>query len=113
MAKTKIILDDKVLQEIIRKVVDPDVDSWIIADGVNYGIFVEFGTSKMSARPALIPAFERVAKNLLKAIGQVIEQAGSLNDLFSKAAFDIQSEWASNVPAPTGTLKNSIHTEQQ
>lgn len=29
------------------------------SDGVEYGVFVELGTSKMAARPSLVPALER------------------------------------------------------
>ena len=39
----------------------------IIADGVEYGIYQEFGTSRMGAQPFLVPAVERVRKGFAKA----------------------------------------------
>lgn len=38
---------------------EPDTPlTWIIRDGVQYGIFNEMGTVKMPARPFLVPAVE-------------------------------------------------------
>jgi HK97 gp10 family phage protein len=39
---------------------------YIVADGVEYGIYQELGTKKMSAHPFLIPAVELV-KNYIEA----------------------------------------------
>ena len=33
-----------------------DPMTWYVGDGVHYGIYVEFGTSKMYAQPFLVPA---------------------------------------------------------
>jgi len=45
----------------------PDTFKRIIADGVNYGVFNEYGTHKMGARPFLTPAVEIVRKPFAKA----------------------------------------------
>lgn len=33
--------------------------TFVAQDGVEYGVFVELGTSRMAARPALVPALEK------------------------------------------------------
>lgn len=37
---------------------------WIVSDGVEYGIYQEYGTHKMAAHPFMIPAVERTAKRI-------------------------------------------------
>lgn len=110
---TQFVLDDAKLQEIIRQVANRDTSRWIIADGVEYGVYVELGTSRMAARPALVPAFESHTKNLGRALGQAVEDSVPLNDVLGKVAFDIQGDYQRNVPVDTGALKNSIHTEEE
>ncbi len=36
--------------------------TYMVADGVEYGIYQELGTHKMAAHPFLVPALEQVAK---------------------------------------------------
>jgi hypothetical protein len=110
---TKISLDDAKLQAIKAAVADQTVKSRIIHDGVEYGIFVELGTSRMAARPNLVPAFEQVTKGLDEAIGQAIERAINVDDVMAKMAFDIQAIWASGVPVNTGAFRNSITVSEQ
>jgi HK97 gp10 family phage protein len=43
----------------------------VISDGVEYGIYQEFGTSHFPARPCAQPAMERVRRSFLKALGQI------------------------------------------
>jgi hypothetical protein len=42
---------------------------WRVAVGAEYGVYVEFGTRYMAARPYLVPAFERVVPSLKRALG--------------------------------------------
>ena len=37
---------------------------WRVQDGVEYGIYQELGTHKMAAQPFMVPAAEKVAKDL-------------------------------------------------
>lgn len=113
MAKTRVTLDDRKLREIIRDVANQDTSAWVVADGVEHGLFVEMGTTKMAARPCLVPAFEKNTRNLGRALGQAVERAVPLNDVLGKTAFDIQADYQGSVPVDTGSLKNSIHTEEQ
>lgn len=38
--------------------------AWWVRDGVEYGIYQEFGTYRMAAQPFMIPALERVQRDL-------------------------------------------------
>lgn len=108
----RVHLDDRKLQEIIRAT-SGGVKRRVIADGVNYGVFVCLGTSRMAARPFLVPAFERGVQGLDKAIGQAVERGVSLDDVIGKTAFDIQRMAQENAPVATGALKNSLHVETE
>jgi HK97 gp10 family phage protein len=46
-----------------------------IQDGTNYGVFQEFGTSKMPAQPFLMPAVDIVIPQLEAKIDAAIKQA--------------------------------------
>jgi HK97 gp10 family phage protein len=41
-----------------------------VADGVNYGIYQEFGTVKMAARPFMLPGVLAAAEGFKDAIGE-------------------------------------------
>lgn len=113
VAKTiRVHLDDRKLQEIIRAT-EGGVKRRVIADGVSYGVFLELGASGRAARPALVPAFESNTKGLGDALGKAVEVGVNLDDVMGKVAFDIQGEWAGNVPVDTGAFKNSIHVEEE
>lgn len=112
MAVTVIRVDTSKLDEIARATAEP-TRRRIIADGVEYGVYVELGTSRMPARPCLVPAFEAHTRELARALGQAIERGVSLDDVLGKVAFDIQRDYQSNVPVDTGALKNSIHVETE
>lgn len=42
----------------------PDGRDWIVGDGVDYGVHLEFGTVRMAARPFMRPAAARAARDL-------------------------------------------------
>lgn len=46
--------------------------AWVVAVGAEYGIYQEYGTHKMGARPFLTPAFTAVAPGLLDALGKIV-----------------------------------------
>lgn len=48
-------------------VAEPDdslPNTWILHDGVTYGAHLEYGTSKMPARPFMLPSIEWTAANI-------------------------------------------------
>jgi hypothetical protein len=114
---TEVKIDDKVLQEIIKNVANLEPRRYIIADGVEYGVFQEF-TDK--GHPSLRPAFEKHTTRIPDIVGAVIERAPNrglatvnLNRAMKKLAFDIANEWAADVNVDTGAYKNSIHVEEE
>jgi len=47
--------------------------TFTISDGVEYGVFLEFGTSKMAAYPWLIPAVEAWRVRFLNAFSELFK----------------------------------------
>lgn len=44
-----------------------------VADGVEYGIYQEFGTHRMSAHPFMMPAVEKVRKQLDRMFAEIVK----------------------------------------
>jgi len=116
-------LDTKLMDKIIASVGSEGITPRTIHDGVEYGIYQEFsqapGGNPQTNRkgrmgltgpghPSLIPAWERVTKDLPDAIGQAIERGQSVDDVLRKAAFDIQRLWAEDVNVDTTAYRDSI-----
>lgn len=99
---------DKHKFDQIARIAGESVPTWVISDSVEYGIYVELGTERMTARPALVPAFENNTRGLGDALGQAIERGVSLGDVVAKVAFDIQFQYQDGVPVVSGALKNGI-----
>lgn len=102
----KIRIDDSELQRLIRKSKGKAVR--FVADGVEYGLFQEMGTSRMPAHPFMRPAVEAVRPGFARAFEQVttIEQAEAVVE---KTARDVERIAKQNAPVDTGALRNSIH----
>ena len=115
----KIQLDTKVLDEIIKQVGNVETDKWVISDSVEYGVFVEFGTKRMPARPTLTPAFEDVTKDLPEGVGQAIEKQININDVLAAFASNIEAKWKANFqnfskpPIDTGAYRNGIKARKE
>ena len=105
----QVIIDTTAMDQIIRNTDDPH--TYIIGDGVEYGAYVEYGTSKMPGRAFLIPAYKNITDPLPKAVRQAIERFIPLDKILAKAAFDILGEAQRNTPVGTGALRNSLHVE--
>lgn len=67
---------------LFPEVEQPTHNEALIAVGVSYGIFVEYGTSKMAAQPFMTPAYEAERQPFLNAIHKLIEKG-------EKAGIDI------------------------
>ena len=84
---------------------------WIVGVGAEYGIYLEFGTSRMPAYPFLVPAVLHVSRT---KIPRLEKRASSLNEFVSLIALEIEREAKKNAsgrPGPrvqTGFLKSSI-----
>ena len=106
MPTITITVDDRVLKALIANT-GGRVEK-IIADGVNYGIYQEFGTSKMGAQPFMSPAVEAVRPGWEAAFTNQLTDA-QVEGVVTKAAFDIERGAKERAPVDTGALKNSIH----
>jgi len=82
----------------------------IVADGVNYGIYQELGTSKMGAQPFMSPAVEDVRGGFMQAAAQVTTNAQA-EAVVEKAARDVEKGAKQRAPYEFGVLKGSIHVE--
>lgn len=62
-ARLRAPVDTGNLRRLIKAEMTGDLSA-IIVSGAEYGIYVEFGTTRMRARPYLTPALEEVARNI-------------------------------------------------
>lgn len=73
-AKANAPVDTGALKNSIIATKDPSKPfTWQVAVGVEYGPFVEYGTTKMVAQPFLTPAVEAVRPALLAALESMID----------------------------------------
>ena len=100
-------VDDSQLNDLIRKTKGKGPVR-IVADGVEYGFYVEMGTSRMGAQPAAKPAVEAVRQGFSQAMQGVItlDQATAVVE---KTARDVERLWKQNAAVDTGAYRNSIH----
>jgi HK97 gp10 family phage protein len=47
--------------------------TFTVSDGVEYGVYQEFGTSRMSAQPFMIPAIEAWSQKFLAAFAELFK----------------------------------------
>jgi len=73
-AKTKAPVDTGALKASIKARAVDQLTSEVVV-GQSYGLFQEFGTVRMAARPFLRPAVEEVGPAFEAAAGQAIEEA--------------------------------------
>lgn len=103
-------IDDAVLRKLIRAT-GQGVKSKVVADGVSYGAFQEWGTSKMAAQPFMRPAVEAVRIPFKKAMAQAWRSTQQAQDVVDKTAFDVEHGAKQRAPVDTGALRSSIHVE--
>ena len=51
----------------------PDGENWIVSDGVPYGVHLEYGTSRMGARPWMLPAVRRAVLRAPDELMRIVE----------------------------------------
>ena len=100
-------VDDRELTRLIRKTSGKG-PVHVVADGVEYGLYVHEGTSRMAARPFLRSAVETHREGFKAGFRNVltIEQAEKHVTTF---AFKVEEVAKRNCPWDTGALMNSIH----
>lgn len=81
---------------------------WKVAPTVEYGGYVELGTSRTPAQPYLRPAARTVQAN----ISQHVARADNLDGAVRAAAHAVEAEAKRQAPVDTGTLRSSIKAEK-
>ncbi len=111
MAKmVTITLNDTKLQQM-RKALREKNPVWIVADGVDYGLYQELGTTKMAAQPFMVPTAEQLWPGFLAAfknINNVLDAAS----VVEKTARDFERIAKHRAPWDTGALRNSINARE-
>lgn len=102
----QVIVDDKELKRLLANIRPGEVVR-ILHDGVNYGIYNEFGTSRMNAHPFMSPAIEHV-RPAYERIVRDIKELERLEVAMDKIARDAESRAKDLAPVLTGQLKSSI-----
>lgn len=105
--KITVKVDDSKLRELIngtKGIVKPR----IVADGVEYGLHVHEGTTRMGPRPFMLQAVESVRPGFEKAFDDqlTVKQVGFVLD---KTARDVERGAKQRAPVDTGALRSSIH----
>ena len=106
MSDIRVEVDMKKLEEFIRTI-KPGKVVRILHDGVDYGIYNEFGTSRMAAHPFMIPAIEIIRPAFFKGLKQ-IRNLQMLEDFVDELATDAAGHARNRAPVKTSQLKNSI-----
>jgi len=77
---------------------------WIVGTSAEYGIYIEFGTSKMQAQPFMRPAVRKALKDL--AAGRI--PGDNLDEVVKNLAMKIERYAKEIVPTDTHKLQWSI-----
>jgi len=112
--KITITIDDSKLRQMIAETAGP-IKPKVVADGVEYGIYQEYGVEngfgrgiRIPAHPFMRPAVEAVRGQFNKAMRAALG-TGKAQAVVDKTAFDVEKIAKSKAPVDTGALKNSIH----
>jgi len=80
-------------------------NGWVVGVGVDYGAYVEFGTSRMAAQPYLFPAARQAMRSDFRGIER---NANTLDEVVEGVALAIERRAKQNAPVDTGALRASI-----
>lgn len=89
---------------------------YVVGTNVEYAVYVELGTSRMSAKPFLFPSARNAERNPLAYIRRhtdvSIVDIESTEDLVRTLALAIERDASERAPVDTGNLMNSIRAEK-
>ena len=106
MSDIRVEVDTKKLDDLIRTI-KPGKVVRILHDGVAYGIYNEFGTVKMSAKPFITPALEAIRPAFFKGLKQ-IRNLQMLEDFVDKISRNAEGIAKPLTRLKTGNLRSSI-----
>ena len=107
----------KALEAKIRKMVSGSMRAHArIGTNIEYGPYVELGTSKQRAQPYLRPALDEKKPEALKEVSDVLSSGllhggMKLRDALYSGGLVIERAAKIKAPVLTGTLRSSITTE--
>lgn len=109
IGQVQVVVNKAVLEQLIREINGKPVR--YVHDGVDYGVYQEFGTYKMAAQPFMNPAADAVRPAFDAGIKKLsnLRQAESFVD---KVATDLVGHARAMAPVDTGALKNSIRASR-
>jgi HK97 gp10 family phage protein len=70
-AKVATPVDTGNLKNSINSTIEADGERGIVATGVEYAAYVEYGTSRMAAQPYLLPAYNKVLPKVKAELDQL------------------------------------------
>ena len=86
-----------------------------IGTNIEYGPYVELGTSSMGAQPSLRPAYDEKRGEALKEVADVLKLnlpgGVKVKDALHAGGLVIEGPAKQKAPVLTGTLRSSITTE--
>jgi hypothetical protein len=81
---------------------------YVVGPTVNYGIYLELGTSKMEPQPYLEPAVRSVQSDL----DEITDGLTGTNEMVRAIALEVQRRAQKRAPVDTGALRASISVER-
>jgi len=100
------------LDQRVESVADMSDDRWLVGTGVEYAVYLEFGTSDMDPKPFVRPALRSIADD----VPDIADAADSADEIVARVAFALEREIKKVITAKglidTGTLRASIRAIQ-
>lgn len=94
-------INTKEIDALIKKFgVATDI-KYMVHDGVHYGVFNEFGSKYITAKPDFVPALERHIKKLPEVLKQGLAKGVPLDEIIRITASNIAADWARGVRVST------------
>ncbi len=103
----QVTVDDRILVQMIRDLKRQGNPLYIVADGVEYGVYQELGTRYMPGKHFMRNAVDRVRAWFIKRWNERTLTMADEN--VRQAAFMVEGEAKAGAPVDTGALKASIH----
>jgi len=100
---------DRLRQTLREEIADAETTvDYIVGSGVEYSVFLEFGTEDMDPKPFVRPAVDEVESRL----SQIADGADTADELVTKVALALEREIKQTITEKglidTGTLRASV-----
>lgn len=105
IGRVQVVVNKRVLEKLIQEI--NGKPARYVHDGVDYGVYQEFGTYKMAAQPFMNPAADAVRPAFEAGIKK-LSNLRQAEDFVQKVAEDLAGHARAIAPVDTGALKNSI-----